>query len=87
VLIITLDEAQIQELGRVVSQAETAQIDVDLQQQQIRLLDGRVIPFQIDELRKNALLLGLDAIGSTLQRSEQIRAFEQRHLAENPWLG
>jgi 3-isopropylmalate/(R)-2-methylmalate dehydratase small subunit len=87
VLVITLDEAQIQELGRVVSQAETAQIDVDLQQQQIRLLDGRVIPFQIDELRKDALLLGLDAIGSTLQRSDQIRAFEQRHLAQNPWLG
>jgi 3-isopropylmalate/(R)-2-methylmalate dehydratase small subunit len=87
VLIITLDEAQIQELGRVVSQAETAQIDVDLQQQQIRLLDGRVMAFQIDELRKDALLKGLDAIGSTLQGSEQIRAFEQRHLAQNPWLG
>jgi len=87
VLIITLDEAQVQELGRVVSQAETAQIDVDLQQQQIRLLDGRVMAFQIDELRKDALLKGLDAIGSTLQRSEQIRAFEQRHLAQNPWLG
>lgn len=87
VLIITLDEPQIQALGRVVSQAETAQIDVDLQQQQIRLLNGRVMPFQIDELRKDALLMGLDAIGSALQRSEQIRAFEQRHLAENPWLG
>jgi 3-isopropylmalate/(R)-2-methylmalate dehydratase small subunit len=87
VLIITLDEAQIQQLGRVVSHAETAQIDVDLQQQQIRLLDGGVMPFQIDELRKDALLMGLDAIGSTLQRSEQIRAFEQRHLAQNPWLG
>lgn len=86
VLVITLDEAQIQELGRVVSQAETARIDVDLQQQQIRLLNGRVLPFQIDELRKDALLMGLDAIGSTLQRSEQIRAFEQRHLGENPWL-
>jgi 3-isopropylmalate/(R)-2-methylmalate dehydratase small subunit len=87
VLVITLDEPQIQELGQVVSQAATAQIDVDLQQQQIRLLDGRVMAFQIDELRKDSLLLGLDAIGSTLQRSEQIRAFEQRHLAENPWLG
>jgi 3-isopropylmalate/(R)-2-methylmalate dehydratase small subunit len=87
VLIITLDDAQLQDLGRVISEAETAQIEVDLPQQQIRLLDGRVIPFQIDELRKDALLLGLDAIGSTLQRSEQIRAFEQQHLEQNPWLG
>jgi 3-isopropylmalate/(R)-2-methylmalate dehydratase small subunit len=87
VLIITLDDAQLQELGRVISEAETAQIEVDLPQQQIRLLDGRVIPFQIDELRKDALLLGLDAIGSTLQRSEQIRTFERQHLDQNPWLG
>jgi len=87
VLIITLDEAQLQDLGRVISEAGTAQIEVDLPQQQIRLLDGRVIPFQIDELRKDALLLGLDAIGSTLQRSEQIRTFERQHLAQNPWLG
>jgi 3-isopropylmalate/(R)-2-methylmalate dehydratase small subunit len=87
VLIITLDDAQIQDLGCVVSQPDTAQIEVDLPQQQIRLADGRVMAFQIEALRKDALLLGLDAIGSTLQRSEQIRAFEQRHLAENPWLG
>jgi 3-isopropylmalate/(R)-2-methylmalate dehydratase small subunit len=87
VLIITLDDAQIQDLGRVVSQPDTAQIEVDLPQQQIRLADGRVMAFQIDALRKDALLSGLDAIGSTLQRSEQIRAFEQRHLADNPWLG
>jgi 3-isopropylmalate/(R)-2-methylmalate dehydratase small subunit len=33
------------------------------------------------------LLLGLDAIGTTLQRSEQIKAFEREHLAANPWLG
>ncbi|MEQ7921424.1 3-isopropylmalate dehydratase small subunit [Xanthomonas sp. WHRI 1810A] len=87
VLIITLDDAQIQALGRVVSQPDTAQIEVDLPQQQIRLADGRVMAFQIDALRKDALLSGLDAIGSTLQRSEQIRAFELRHLADNPWLG
>jgi 3-isopropylmalate/(R)-2-methylmalate dehydratase small subunit len=59
---------------------------VDLEQQEIRLADGQVIPFQIDTLRKTALLLGLDAIGSTLQRREEIKAFEARHLQANPWL-
>ena len=87
VLLITLDDALLQALGQTVSQPEQAQISVDLQAQQIRLADGEVIPFQIDTLRKTALLLGLDAIGSTLQRSEQIQAFERRHLAANPWLG
>jgi 3-isopropylmalate/(R)-2-methylmalate dehydratase small subunit len=31
-------------------------------------------------------MLGLDAIGTTLQRREAIEAFEARHLQENPWL-
>jgi 3-isopropylmalate/(R)-2-methylmalate dehydratase small subunit len=87
VLTIVLEEAQAQALGQIVSQAEGAQIEVDLLAQEIRLHDGRVMPFKIDALRKDALLLGLDAIGSTLQRSEQIMAFQQEHLAQNPWLG
>ncbi len=86
VLLITLDEAQVQKLGRTVSQAEGAQIEVDLAAQEIRLYDGSLIPFQINTLRKDQLLLGLDAIGSTLQRSAQIKEFEQRHLQANPWL-
>ncbi|NVZ85951.1 3-isopropylmalate dehydratase small subunit [Pseudomonas yamanorum] len=86
VLLITLEEAVLQRLGQTVSQPEQAQISVDLEAQEIRLADGQVIPFQIDTLRKTALLLGLDAIGTTLQRSEQIKAFECEHLAANPWL-
>ncbi|AJP51562.1 MULTISPECIES: 3-isopropylmalate dehydratase small subunit [Pseudomonas] len=86
VLLITLDEAVLQTLGKTVSQADQAQISVDLEAQQIRLADGEVIAFQIDTLRKTALLLGLDAIGSTLQRSDEIKAFERRHLQSNPWL-
>jgi len=86
VLLITLEEAVLQRLGQTVSQPEQAQISVDLEGQEIRLADGEVIAFQIDTLRKTALLLGLDAIGTTLQRSEQIKAFEREHLAANPWL-
>jgi 3-isopropylmalate/(R)-2-methylmalate dehydratase small subunit len=86
VLLITLDEAQVQRIGRLVSQPETAQIHVDLDTQQIHLADGEIVDFQIDDLRKTALLLGLDAIASTLQRREQIKAFECDHLAANPWL-
>ncbi|NWB24880.1 MULTISPECIES: 3-isopropylmalate dehydratase small subunit [unclassified Pseudomonas] len=87
VLLITLEEAVLQRLGQMVSQPEQAQISVDLEAQEILLADGQVIAFQIDTLRKTALLLGLDAIGTTLQRSEQIEAFEREHLAANPWLG
>jgi 3-isopropylmalate/(R)-2-methylmalate dehydratase small subunit len=86
VLLITLEEAVLQRLGQVVSEPDSALINVDLDTQEIRLQAGQIIPFEIDTLRKTALLLGLDAIGSTLQRSEQIKAFERNHLAANPWL-
>jgi 3-isopropylmalate/(R)-2-methylmalate dehydratase small subunit len=86
VLAIQLSEPQLQALGRVVSDGATATISVDLPNQQIRLSDDSVIDFAIDELRKQSLLLGLDAIGSTLQREAQIRDFETRHYAANPWL-
>ncbi|MFJ5240212.1 3-isopropylmalate dehydratase small subunit [Pseudomonas neuropathica] len=86
VLLITLEDAQVQRIGQFVSEPETARIGIDLEAQQISLADGTVIEFQIDTLRKTALLLGLDAIGSTLQRREQIKAFEREHLANNPWL-
>jgi 3-isopropylmalate/(R)-2-methylmalate dehydratase small subunit len=86
VLLITLEEAQVQRIGQLVGQAETARISIDLEAQHIGLADDTVIEFQIDTLRKTALLLGLDAIGSTLQRREQIKAFERQHLANNPWL-
>ncbi|MCY1449396.1 3-isopropylmalate dehydratase small subunit [compost metagenome] len=81
-----MSEAQLQQIAGVISNAETAKISVNLPAQQIELADGAVIAFEIDQLRKQSLLLGLDAIGTTLQREEQIRSFEARHLSENPWL-
>jgi 3-isopropylmalate/(R)-2-methylmalate dehydratase small subunit len=86
VLLITLEEAQVQQIGTLVGEAETARLSIDLQAQRIGLADGSVVDFHIDALRKTSLLLGLDAIGSTLQRRDQISAFERQHLAANPWL-
>ncbi|WP_282342029.1 3-isopropylmalate dehydratase small subunit [Pseudomonas sp. PS02288] len=86
VLLIQLSEAELQALGAMVAEPQNASIEVDLVDQAIRLADGRNIAFSIDTLRKDALIRGLDAIGSTLQRTEQIKAFETRHLQANPWL-
>jgi len=86
VLAIQVSEAQLKQIAGVISNAETAKIRVNLPEQKIELADGAVIPFEIDQLRKQSLLLGLDAIGTTLQRAEQIRSFEAQHLSENPWL-
>jgi 3-isopropylmalate/(R)-2-methylmalate dehydratase small subunit len=87
VLLIELSPADHRRLAEQVVVPETANIEIDLPDQRIRLADGTAIGFAIDGLRKQALLDGLDAIGSTLLKAEQIRAFEQRYLAERPWLG
>ncbi|MBC3419946.1 3-isopropylmalate dehydratase small subunit [Pseudomonas sp. RW3S2] len=86
VLLIQLAEAEVKEIGQWVSTPDSAELSIDLEQQQIVLHDGRCIAFEIDQLCKQALLLGLDAIGSTLQRTEQIRAFEARYLQAHPWV-
>lgn len=86
VLLIQLEEAEVKGIGQLVSEPGSAELSIDLEQQRIALHNGRSIDFQIDQLRKQALLLGLDAIGSTLQRTEQIRAFEAQHLHAHPWL-
>lgn len=86
VLLIQLSESELQVLGAMVAEPQNAAIEVNLVEQAIRLADGRNITFSIDTLRKDALMRGLDAIGSTLQRTEQIKAFEARHLQANPWL-
>ena len=42
--------------------------------------------FAVDPFRKQCLLNGWDDIGLTLRHTDEIRAFEARHLAEQPWL-
>ena len=86
VLAIQIGKAQLKQIAGVISDAQTAKICVNLPDQIIELADGTVIPFEIDQLRKQSLLLGLDAIGATLQRADEIRTFEAGHLAQNPWL-
>ncbi len=44
------------------------------------------IAFEIDAFRKYCLLNGLDEIGLTLRHKDKIAAFEQRRLAQQPWL-
>ncbi len=85
-LLIQLSDAQLREVGETVARPESSSIRIDLAARTITLDGGRTLEFAIDALRKEALLLGLDAIGSTLQRTDQIKAFEARHLQANPWL-
>lgn len=83
-LAISLDETMTRRLMDAASR-DAYQLTVDLDGQRITG-DDIDTGFEIDPLRRNALLNGLDAIGQTLSLREEIMAFEAGHLRENPWL-
>jgi 3-isopropylmalate/(R)-2-methylmalate dehydratase small subunit len=59
---------------------------VDLEAQTVSTSDGaKKFRFDIDDFRKYCLLNGLDEIGLSLRRAEEIRAFEARRKAQFPW--
>jgi 3-isopropylmalate/(R)-2-methylmalate dehydratase small subunit len=61
-------------------------IAFDLQRQVIEGHSSLRLDFEIDALAREALLSGRDSIATTLEYADDIRAFEQRHRAAQPWL-
>jgi 3-isopropylmalate/(R)-2-methylmalate dehydratase small subunit len=66
--------------------SEGYRLDVDLESQQVKTPSGMSFGFDITPHRKHCLLNGLDEIGLTLEHADDIRAFETRHKAAQPWL-
>lgn len=58
-----------------------AEVTVDVAASQVRLPDGRSVPFPIDGFSRYCLLNGVDQLGYLLQQSEAISRFER----ERPW--
>jgi 3-isopropylmalate/(R)-2-methylmalate dehydratase small subunit len=85
-LAITLESSAIEGLMDIVSREDSRELRVDLPTQTITSSDEHVISFEIDPIRKKALLSGLDSIGQTLEYRDTINAFEKFYFAENSWL-
>jgi 3-isopropylmalate/(R)-2-methylmalate dehydratase small subunit len=69
-----------------VEASEGYQLSVDLAAQTVTTPAGRVLRFEIDPFRKEALLKGLDNIGWTLSHSDEIKTYEEKRKQEAPWL-
>jgi len=84
---VVLTETQVDHLFDEVKAFPGFRLVIDLAKQTVGTTNGSAAyPFEIDAFRKYCLLNGLDDIGLTLQQSDKIRAFEERHLAAQPWL-
>ena len=57
--------------------------EVDLEALEVRFA-GRAVPFELDPERRHRLLEGLDDVAMTLQRSEEIAAYERERERPGP---
>jgi 3-isopropylmalate/(R)-2-methylmalate dehydratase small subunit len=84
---ISLADAEVNRLFHDVEAFPGFRLMVDLEQQAVSYLDGsQVFRFDIDPFRKHCILNGLDEIGLTLHHADEIRAYEEIHKTEQPWL-
>ncbi|MDO4682647.1 MAG: 3-isopropylmalate dehydratase small subunit [Lautropia sp.] len=84
---IRLSESEVSRIFADVDAFIGYELIIDLPEQVVATTQGEVIGrFEIDEFRKNNLLKGLDEIGLTLQHADDIRAYEARRFATEPWL-
>ena len=86
ILPINLEKTVIQDLFTKVDQNPGFKIKVDLKNQLIKLSSGDRIQFEIDNYKKSCLINGLDEIGQTLEKKDQIISFEEKYKNINPWL-
>jgi 3-isopropylmalate/(R)-2-methylmalate dehydratase small subunit len=84
---IVLGESQVDRLFADALAFPGYRLTVDLERQTVSTPDGSAsFGFDIDPFRKHSLLNGLDEIGLTLQHADEIRTYEAKHLARQPWL-
>jgi 3-isopropylmalate/(R)-2-methylmalate dehydratase small subunit len=85
-LLIKLDAKTVDRLFKEVEGHPGYRLAVDLEAQTVTAPGGESIKFDIDPFAKHSLLNGLDEIGITLENAGEIKAFEARHRASQPWL-
>ena len=84
---VVLGESEVDALFAAVKAFPGFRLTVDLEQQTVATPDGAMrYRFEIESFPRHCLLNGLDDIGLTLQHADEIRAFEAKRLAEQPWL-
>ena len=84
---IVLGESEVDRLFHQTAAFPGFRLTIDLERQTVATPDGSsVFSFDVDPFRKHCLLNGLDDIGLTLNHADEIRAFEEKRKAEQPWL-
>jgi len=83
---VVLPQGQIDILLADAAGDNTRVLTIDLPNQQVIRANGESFHFDINPTSKHQLVEGLDEIGQTLQKADDIASFEQKQHASQPWL-
>jgi 3-isopropylmalate/(R)-2-methylmalate dehydratase small subunit len=83
---VVLPAETVEAFAKIALAQPDAPFTIDLNRKVVVPPNGTPIPFQIDELRRQSLLTGLDDIGMTTQRLAEIAAFQITDHAARPWV-
>jgi 3-isopropylmalate/(R)-2-methylmalate dehydratase small subunit len=84
---VVLDRQAVESLAQEVEASQGAgRIKVDLAGLSVTSPSGQRYTFHVEPKRREALLEGLDEIGLTLKRTDEIAVFQARDRTERPWI-
>ena len=86
ILPIILPQEDVDKLMDDAGRGANAVLSIDLESQTITGPDGGEVSFEVDAFKKHCLLNGLDDIGLTMQKSDEIAAFERQNATSMPWV-
>jgi len=82
---VVLPAETVETFAKIAHAHPGAPFTVDLIRKVVVPPNGAPVPFEIDELRRQSLLTGLDDIGRTTQRLTEIAAFQAADRERRPW--
>ncbi len=83
---VVLPAETVETFAEIARAQPQAPFTVDLERKVVVPPNGAPVPFEIDELRRRSLLTGLDDIGRTTQRLDEIAAFQAADRTARPWV-
>ena len=83
---IVLDTGDVRSLISECTDTPEFSLHIDLEAGLVSHQDGPTFNIAVNESDRRRLLKGLDEIGLSLARSDEIRSFESRHKERFPWL-
>ena len=85
ILPIKVSQENLDKLMDDASRGANATLTVDLESMTISGPDGGSIGFELDEFKRHCMLNGLDDIGLTMEKAENISVFEKKNSETHPW--